>query len=128
MPTKKALLLALLPSLAIAQVPDSTKTLPLGEVIIQENRIELPFSQQNRNIQILDQSIIKNMPVRSVNELLSYVSGLDIRQRGPQGVQTDVSIDGGTFDQTLVLINGVKVSDPQTGHNMMNLPINPDAI
>lgn len=128
MPTKKALLLALLPSLAIAQVPDSTKTLPLGEVIIQENRIELPFSQQNRNIQILDQSIIKNMPVRSVNELLSYVSGLDVRQRGPQGVQTDVSIDGGTFDQTLVLVNGVKVSDPQTGHNMMNLPLNPDAI
>lgn len=128
MPTKKTLLLALLPSFALAQVPDSTKTLPLGEVIIQENRLELPFSQQNRNIQILDQSIIKNMPVRSVNELLSYVSGLDVRQRGPQGVQTDVSIDGGTFDQTLVLINGIKVSDPQTGHNMMNLPINPDAI
>ncbi|HEY0175338.1 MAG TPA: TonB-dependent receptor, partial [Pedobacter sp.] len=47
---------------------------------------------------------------------------------GPGGVQADISIDGGTFDQTLVLINGVKVSDPQTGHNMMNLPISMDDI
>jgi vitamin B12 transporter len=125
---KRILLCLLLPSLAWAQTPDSTRTLPLGEVIIQENRLELPFSQQNRNIQVLDQSMIKSLPVRSVNELLSYVSGVDVRQRGPQGVQTDISIDGGTFDQTLVLLNGIKVSDPQTGHNMMNLPINPDAI
>ena len=125
---KGTLLYLLVPSIALAQVQDSTTTLPLGEVVIQENRLELPFSQQNRNIQVLDQTIIKNLPVRSVNELLSYVSGLDVRQRGPQGVQTDISIDGGTFDQTLVLINGVKLSDPQTGHNMMNLPLSPDAI
>ncbi len=125
---KKILLGMLLPSFALAQAPDSTTTQSLGEVIIQENRLELPFSQQNRNIQVLDQAMIRNLPVRSVNELLSYVSGLDVRQRGPQGVQTDISIDGGTFDQTLVLIDGVKLSDPQTGHNMMNLPVNPDAI
>lgn len=128
MPAKRGLFLLLLPSLALAQTTDTTKTLPLGEVVIQENRIQLPFSQQNRNIQILDQSLIRTLPVRSVNELLSFVSGVDVRQRGPQGVQTDMAIDGGTFDQTLVLLNGVKVSDPQTGHNMMNLPITPDVI
>lgn len=121
-------MMLLLPAAAIAQTPDSSKTVPLGEVIIQENRIELPFSKQNRNLQVLDQSQIKNLPVRSLNELLSYVSGVDVRQRGPQGVQTDLVIDGGTFDQTLVLVNGIKVSDPQTGHNMMNLPVNLDVI
>lgn len=100
----------------------------LTEVIVNENRIKLPFSQQNRNIWIIDQEKIKSLPSRSVSELLSYVSGVDVRQRGPGGQQADISIDGGTFDQTLVLLNGVKVSDPQTGHNMMNLPITIDDI
>eukprot|EP01133_Synstelium_polycarpum_P003113 gene3113-3564_t len=100
----------------------------LNEVIVKENRIQLPFSKQNRNIWILDKEKIKSLPARSVAELLSYVSGVDVRQRGPGGQQADISIDGGTFDETLVLINGVKVSDPQTGHNMMNLPITMDDI
>jgi vitamin B12 transporter len=101
---------------------------PLGEITIEENRLQTPFAEQNRNIRVLDQELIRTLPVKSVNELLTYVSGVDVRQRGPWGAQTDIGIDGGTFDQTLVLINGIKVSDPQTGHNMMNLPIPLDAI
>ena len=87
----------------------------LNEVLVRENRLKLPFSKQNRNIWIIDNQQIKNLPSRSISELLSYATGVDVRQRGPGGVQADISIDGGTFDQTLVLLNGVKVSDPQTG-------------
>src|SRR5688572_805542 len=76
--------------------PNATNKL-LQEVIIQENRIQLPFSQQNRNIQVIDQAMIKTMPVRSVHELLGYVAGVDVRQRGPKGMQANVSLDGGTF-------------------------------
>jgi len=101
---------------------------PLNEITIRENRLQIPFAEQNRNIRILDQSLIRTLPVKSVNELLSYVSGVDVRQRGPWGVQSDIGIDGGTFDQTLVLIDGIKVSDPQTGHNMMNIPLPLEAI
>jgi vitamin B12 transporter len=100
----------------------------LNEVMIRENRIKLPFSKQDRNIWIIDNQQIRKFPNRSISELLSYATGVDVRQRGPGGVQADISIDGGTFDQTLVLINGVKVSDPQTGHNMMNLPLSVDDI
>ncbi|WP_133576771.1 TonB-dependent receptor plug domain-containing protein [Pedobacter metabolipauper] len=107
-------------------VKDTTSN--LNEVIIKENRIQLPFTKQNRNIWIIDKEKIRSLPARSVSELLSYVSGVDVRQRGPGGSQADISIDGGTFDQSLVLINGIKVSDPQTGHNMMNLPIGIDDI
>jgi vitamin B12 transporter len=103
-------------------------TTHLNEVLVKENRIKLPFSQQNRNLTIIDREKIKSLPVRSVAELLSFVSGVDVRQRGPAGSQADISMDGGTFDETLVLLNGVKVSDPQTGHNMMNLPISIDDI
>lgn len=95
----------------------------IDSVVIRENRLQLPYNQQNRDIQVIGRQEIKNLPVKSVNELLAYVAGVDIRQRGPWGAQADISIDGSTFDQVLVLVNGVRMSDPQTGHNMMNLPV-----
>jgi len=111
---------------AIAQ--EDTSTIPLGEVVITENRMQLPFAKQNRNIQVIDRKQIEAMPARSINELLSHISGVDLRQRGPFGAQADVSIDGGSFEQTLILVNGAKVLDAQTGHNSLNLPIPTDAI
>lgn len=95
----------------------------LSEIVVQENRMALPFSESSRNIAVITRAEIEAAPVISVAELLRYVSGVDIRQRGAHGVQADISIRGGTFDQTLVLINGIKMSDPQTGHHALNLPV-----
>lgn len=81
------------------------------------------LSESARSITVLSATEIETMNAVSLNEVLSYVAGVDLRQRGPLGVQADVGIRGGSFDQTLVLINGMKVSDPQTGHHSMNLPI-----
>lgn len=100
----------------------------LNEVVINENRLKIPFESQNRNITILDKEQIKALPVQSLNELLTYVNGVDVRQRGPFGSQADISIDGGTFEQVTFLVNGIKMNDPQTGHNTMNLPIPVNAI
>lgn len=100
----------------------------LDSVIVHENRIQAPFGNQNRNIQIIDSKQISMLPVKSVNELLAYASGVDIRQRGVSGTQADISIDGSTFDQVLILLNGVKMSDPQTGHHMLNIPVPLSAI
>jgi len=124
-------ILPLIVSLCISAVyadAQQDTTTHLNEVMVRENRLQLPFSKQNRNIWIIDNQQIRKFPNRSISELLSYATGIDVRQRGPGGVQADISIDGGTFDQTLVLINGIKVSDPQTGHNMMNLPLSVDDI
>ena len=121
-------------NLSYAQVSQSatslsdTSAIPLQEVVISENRLQIPFTKQNRNIQIIDRTQIEALPARSINELLSHVAGVDLRQRGPFGSQADVSIDGGSFEQTLILVNGIKVLDPQTGHNSLNLPIPTDAI
>lgn len=106
---------------ATAQQSNSTQI--LDSVTITENRLPAILGTANRNIQVLDAAQIKTLPVRTTNELLSYIGGVDLRQRGPVGVQTDVSIDGSTFDQVLVLVNGVKMSDPQTGHRTLNVPI-----
>lgn len=107
-------------------IGDTSKT--LNEIIVQSNRLQIPFSKQNRDIILISKETINALPVKSVGELLQYVAGIDVRQRGPWGVQSDIGIEGGTFDQALVLINGMKVTDPQTGHNMMNLPVSTLAI
>lgn len=100
----------------------------LEEIIIEDNRLQIPFDQLTRNIQVITKQEIQKMPVSSLNEVLSSIGGVDIRQRGPFGSQADVSIDGGTFEQTMILWNGVKVGDAQTAHHSLNLPIPLDAI
>lgn len=95
----------------------------LSDIIIKENRIELSFNDVSRNIELITKQDIQNLRATSINELLQVVAGVDIRQRGVNGVQADLSIRGGTFEQALVLINGVKMLDPQTGHHLMNLPV-----
>lgn len=116
--------LTLVPALAVAQ-QDTTK---LNEIIISENRLQTPFSKQARNIQLITKEQIAEMPVRSINEVLSFIAGADVRQRGPFGAQADISIDGGSFEQTLILLNGVKISDVQTAHHSMNIPVPLSAI
>ena len=61
--------------------------------------------------------------VQSINDLLKYAIGVDVRQRGPIGAQTDISIRGGTSEQIILLLNGINICDPQTGHNAMDLPV-----
>lgn len=100
----------------------------LNDIIIKETRIDLPFSEISRNIAVLSKKEIEALNAASINEVLQQIAGVDVRQRGINGVQADVSIRGGTFEQTLILINGVKIIDPQTGHHLMNLPVNVEDI
>ena len=63
------------------------------------------------------------LPVQTVADLLQYMPGMDIRERGASGVQADLSMRGGTGKQVKVLLNGVDLTDPQTEHYTMDLPI-----
>jgi vitamin B12 transporter len=96
--------------------------LQLPEITVQENRLAIPLSDQTRSVEVVTKAQIEAAPVQSVAELLQYVAGVDIRRRGVDGVQADVSVRGSTFDQVLILVNGVKLADPQTGHHALNLP------
>lgn len=95
----------------------------LDSLIVSANRVPLSFSEIGRNINVLTQKNIEQLPITNIQDLLDQVSGVDIKQRGPEGVQADVSIRGGNFEQTLILIDGIKLIDPQTGHHNLNLPI-----
>src|SRR5574344_862202 len=81
------------------------------------------YSSLSRVVVVVSKKEIERAAISSINELLEYASNIDIRQRGTNGVQADVSIRGSSFDQVLILLNGVNVTDPQTGHHNLNLPI-----
>ena len=65
----------------------SIKSDDLQEVIIQGNRLQTPFNEATRDIQVITQKQIQALPAKSLNEVLSYISGVDIRQRGPFGTR-----------------------------------------
>lgn len=100
----------------------------LDEVVVTAGRTASKLSEATRNIQIINAEEIAAAPVNSMQDLLQYIVGVDVKQRGVEGVQADVSIRGGTFEQTLIMIDGIKVSDPQTAHHNLNLPISFDQI
>lgn len=107
---------------------DSIITRDLSEVVISAQRVPVRHSEMRRSVQIIDGREIRQTASQDLTGLLSTVRSVDIRNRGTFGMQSDVSVRGGTFDQTLVLLNGVNVTDPQTGHHNLNVPVNLQAI
>ena len=101
------------------------KTQELDSIVINSTRISLPFKKNSRTINIITAKDIKNSAATNVADLLQQVTGVDVRRRGTGGGQSDLYIRGGGFDQTLLLIDGIKMDDAQTGHHSMNaaLPI-----
>ncbi len=100
----------------------------LDEIIVTAGRTPISFSDLTRDVLVINSAEIKNIPANSVQDVLEYAVGVDLRPRGIDGVQADVSIRGGTFEQTLILIDGVKINDPQTGHHNLNLPVSLDDV
>ena len=105
-----------------------TDTIPIDDVQIISSRVPTLYSESARVIYTIDRDEIKSLPVHSLQDLIEYASNVDVRQRGTEGVQADISIRGGNFDQTLILLNGFKMNDVQTGHHSMNLPVDIESI
>ena len=98
------------------------KEATLDDVEITGSRAPLALGQAARMVTVLSREDIQAAPVQSINDLLKYAIGVDVRQRGPIGAQTDIGIRGGTSEQITILLNGINICDPQTGHNAFDLP------
>ena len=98
------------------------KEATLDDVEITGSRAPLALGQAARMVTVLSREDIQAAPVQSINDLLKMAVGVDVRQRGPIGAQTDVSIRGGTSEQITILLNGINICDPQTGHNAFDFP------
>lgn len=95
----------------------------LDEVNVTGSRAPLTQRQQARMVTVLSREDIQAAPVQSVNDLLKRIVGVDVRQRGPIGAQTDVTIRGGNHEQITFLLNGINIGDPQTAHNVADFPV-----
>lgn len=105
---------------------DSVRTnreVMLEGVSVMGTRAPLTQSQQVRMVTILSRDDIQAAAVQSINDLLKLAVGVDVRQRGPIGAQTDVSVRGSNYEQITVLLNGINICDPQTGHNSFDFPV-----
>lgn len=118
-------LLLLGSGLAFSQQPSgpSSKISVDPQAIIVTGTFEpIPLSEANRSVVVMDtaeQPLLYN----SVVDYLQLDSSIDMEQRAPQGVQADLSIRGSSFEQSLVLLNGLRINDAQTGHHDMDLPL-----
>jgi iron complex outermembrane receptor protein len=76
-----------------------------------------------RETLVLNHKDIEKMPVSSVSSLFRYIGNIDLQNRGTGGIQADFGIRGSSFDQVLVLIDGMRINDPQTGHHNSDIPV-----
>ena len=111
------LLIFLISNFSVSQ----DQTTDLDEVVVLSSKLDLPFSKNFRTVNIISSEDIKNSPVTNVSDLLQEITGIDVRRRGVGGVQGDLYIRGGGFDQTLLLVDGMKMDDAQTGHHTLNM-------
>lgn len=106
-------------TIKINQIADKN----LDEVVIWASADE-PVNQVAKIITTITREEIGRLRPQSIQDLLSYAASVDIQTRGSHGVQADVSIRGGSFDQSAILLNGINISNPQTGHYSFDIPIN----
>ncbi|MDI9319918.1 MAG: TonB-dependent receptor [Phycisphaerales bacterium] len=99
--------------------------LDLNPITITSNRLEEKINESGRNITLIKGEQFQQLPVQSLEELLKYVPGVEVQSRGPMGAQSDIILRGGTFQQVLILLDGIKINDPITGHFNSYMPIAP---
>ncbi|MBN2775935.1 MAG: TonB-dependent receptor [Prolixibacteraceae bacterium] len=132
---KKAVIIAVLPltyhvSAETGQtdfISDTTSIsmeFELEEIKVSSRLVPVTFSDASRTVTVISSREIEAVPAQNIQELLEYIPGVDVRTRGGQGVQADISIRGSSFDQVMILLNGIDITDPQTGHHNLNLPVN----
>ena len=101
----------------------SQQSFSLDTLLVQTTRIPLKASETGRSISILTKEQIQQLPATTFYELLQTICGVEVQSRGGFGVQGDIVMRGSTFSQVLVLIDGMKINDPLTGHFNCYVPV-----
>lgn len=117
------------PALALAApdtAPDTVPLFTLAPVPVVGSRVSSALPLETRGVQVLDRAHLDRLPVSTVAEALRGALAVEVSSRSP--AQTDLQLRGGTFEQVLVLVDGVRVSDAQTGHFDMNLTLPLDQV
>jgi len=97
--------------------------IPLEPVFITASRLYSNVGADTREILLLDKTDIARLPVQSTEELLQYIGAVGTAKRGQGNIQSDYSLRGSSFEQVLVMVDGIRMNNPQTGHHNCNLPV-----
>jgi vitamin B12 transporter len=122
---KRFLLVMASSILAVAAIGQQAE---LDPVTITATLQPVSASNTGRNITVIKGEQFAKLPVNSLDELLRYLPGLEVQARGPMGSQSDIILRGGTFQQVLVIVDGIRINDPNTGHFNSYIPIAPGEI
>ena len=114
----------LLAGLSVGTAFAQSRNESIDSITVTATRVPVALHSTARIVTLLDSMTIASAPAETVNDLLKYALGVDVRQRGAMGMQTDISIRGGTYNQVAVLLDGINITDPQTGHNSFDFPVN----
>jgi outer membrane cobalamin receptor len=93
------------------------------EVFVTATITPIPTTSLSRSVASITRSDVELLGLRSIIEAMRLVPGVDPRARGPRDVQTDFSIRGATFGQHLVLADGMRLNDSQSGHHNGEIPL-----
>jgi vitamin B12 transporter len=118
--------LVLAPAALVAQEPPTREPVRLDTLPVLGSRTSAELPLRTRGVEVLDRSVLERLPVRSVADALRWATGVELSARSP--AQADLQIRGGTFEQVLVLVDGVRMSDPQTGHFDLDLAVPLDRV
>ena len=122
--------LTAVPSTGFAQSTEGGQKKPelaeqeLEEVMVTASKVATPINQTAKLVTVVTKEQIEQAPVQSIQDLLVYAANIDVVQRSGNGVQADISIRGGSKDQTAILLNGINLSNSHTGVYSLDIPIN----
>ncbi len=115
-------------ALSIIYVHAQQKEVELDPITVTASVTPLSASKTGRNIIIVKGEQLNRLPVQSIDELIRYIPGIEVQSRGPMGTQSNITIRGGTFQQVLIILDGIRLNDPLTGHFNSYIPISPAEI
>jgi iron complex outermembrane receptor protein len=97
-------------------------------IVVTGSYQPVPFNETDRSVALLPLTPKTVLLYNSITDLFKLDSSLDLQQRAPNDIQGDLSIRGGTFGQTLVLLDGMRLNDAQSGHHDLDIPVPIEAI
>ena len=102
----------------------ATPKLPVHkeEMVVTGTYQPVAISDVDRDVVVLDMRNTRAL-YPSLIDVLRLDAAVDLQERGPNGVQSDLSIRGASFGQSLVLVDGLRMNDAQSGHHNLDLPM-----
>jgi vitamin B12 transporter len=105
-------------------IPAFAAQQPIEErVVVTANSYPVPFENLSRTVTVITKEDLNSLPAKSISDVLAHATSVDVRSRSPFGLQSDLSVRGSSFSQVLVLVDGMRINDSQTGHHNADFPV-----